>query len=207
MHKSVVPKLLNLPLISDQIDKNELRIILENLETQLDKFPDGSVVEFGCYIGTTSLFIRRTMNVMDANGQYHVYDSFEGLPKKSTHDLSPAGEQFKVGELAISRKLFMQQFKKAKLKIPQIHKGWFSELAATDIPHNICFSYLDGDYYESIKDSLRHIWPKLVPGAIIVIDDYTSEALPGTAKAVDEWLTLHTARFKTESSLAILTKP
>jgi O-methyltransferase len=204
----LISKLLSKhPLISDQIDKTELKVILASLEKQLDEFPDGAVVEFGCYIGTTSLFIRRLMDIMDTKGVFHVYDSFEGLPSKTSPDLSPAGEQFKQGELTASRKLFIQQFKKAQLKAPYIHKGWFSNLEPVDVPDNIGFAYLDGDYYESIKDSLRLIWPKLISGAIVIIDDYMNEALPGAAKAVNEWLKLNTAQLKIESSLAIIKKP
>lgn len=206
MHRTAINTLLRrYPLISDQVDDRELTVILTELSRQLAQCkPDDAVVELGCYIGTTSLFIRRLLDEHDLSLPFHVYDSFAGLPEKTRVDSSPAGEQFKTGELAVSRKTFELQFKKAGLKLPTVHKGWFSELADADMPASITFAYLDGDYYDSIRDSLRLVWPKLAPGACIVVDDYANEALPGTAHAVDEWLKMYPASLRVEASLAII---
>lgn len=193
------------PIISDQVDARELTVILSELSTQLEMCSAAdSIVELGCYVGTTSLFVRRLLNQHKLDLPFHVYDSFAGLPPKTEQDQSPAGEQFKTGELAVSRKTFELQFKKSGLKLPVIHKGWFSDLRESDIPDRVTFAYLDGDYYDSIRDSLRLIWPKLTPGACVVVDDYANEALPGAARAVNEWLRDHPASLRTESSLAII---
>ena len=176
------------PLVSNQIDKDQLHAILGELERVLTQGVEGAVVEFGCYIGTTSLFIWRLLDARGDNREFHVYDSFEGLPPKTPEDESRAGEQFQAGELAVSKKQFVQQFAKADLKPPIIHKGWFSDLTAAEVPERIAFAFLDGDFYESIKDSLKLVRPRLAPGATIVIDDYAREALPGAKKAADELL-------------------
>ena len=160
------------------------------------------MVEFGCYVGTTSVFIADHLKL--SNKQFYVYDSFEGLPEKTRYDISPAGEQFQPGELAATKRQFIKNFKQLNLPLPIIKKGWFSNLSPDDLPLKISFAFLDGDYYESILDPLKLIWPRLAPGAIIVVDDYANEALPGAAKAVNEWLMTHRARLKVESSLAIL---
>jgi O-methyltransferase len=118
---------------------------------------------------------------------FHVYDSFEGLPPKSAHDASGAGEQFTAGELAVSKKQFLHEFHKAGLQPPIVHKGWFGDLSEQDIPAQIAFAFLDGDFYESIRDSLRLVLPHMQKGSTIVIDDYAREALPGAAKAVHEY--------------------
>jgi O-methyltransferase len=44
----------------------------------------------------------------------------------------------------------------------------------------------------------------LSKGAIIVVDDYGNDTLPGAAKAVDEWLESHKATIRVEHSLAII---
>jgi O-methyltransferase len=88
--------------------------------------------------------------------------------------------------------------------MPIIKKGWFSEVTADDLPEAIAFAFLDGDYYLSVKDPLKSIWPRLSPGAIVVVDDYANEALPGAAKAVDEWIINRPAKLNVQSSLAIL---
>lgn len=192
-------------IISDQITRPELEVILTQLERVLSGSSEGSVVEFGCYLGTTSLYVQRLLDIYGQR-EFHVYDSFAGLPEKTSPDRSPAGEQFKAGELLAPKKDFIMNFKKAGLRLPRIHKGWFSEQTSDDVPDNIVFAFLDGDYYDSIKDPLTLIWPKLTPGAVVIVDDYMNEALPGAARATDEWLRTHEAKLQTAHSLAIIHK-
>lgn len=173
------------PLISDQVNAAQVAVILDELERLLPTH-DGAVVEFGCYVGTTSLFIRRLLDARHDGRPFHVYDSFEGLPPKSAADESRAGEQFQAGELAASKKQYLLTFQKAGLRPPVIHKGWFGELQDRDVPASIAFAFLDGDFYESIRDSLRLVLPRMQAGGTIIVDDYAREALPGAAKAVHE---------------------
>ena len=176
------------PIISDQVDSKELGALLRELEIVLQSGATGNVVEFGCYVGTTSLFIRRLLDAYEFAGEFHVYDSFAGLPEKTQADASTAGEQFKAGELLAPRKTFIQNFKKAGLKLPIIHKGWFADFAPDDVPESIIFAFFDGDFYESIVDSFRVCDGKFQETATIIVDDYANEALPGAARAVDAWL-------------------
>lgn len=175
------------PIISDQVDIKELTVLLRELEAVLRSGGRGSVVEFGCYVGTTSLFIRRLLDAYNFAGEFHVYDSFAGLPEKTSQDNSAVGEQFKAGELLVPRKNFINNFKKAGLRMPTIHKAWFSDLTPEDVPENIMFAFFDGDFYESIADSFRVCEDKFGEGAVVVIDDYANEALPGAQRAVDDW--------------------
>jgi len=193
------------PLISDQVNKDQLSVILHELEKVLANGLDGAVVEFGCYIGTTSLFIRRLLDAHKDSREFHVYDSFEGLPPKTAHDESRAGDQFQAGELSVSKKQFLQQFQKAALRPPVTHKGWFSSLTEKDVPEQIAFAFLDGDFYESIHDSLKLVLPRMQQGGVIIIDDYAREALPGAAKAANELLSKELkTRLRTAHNLAIL---
>lgn len=193
------------PIVSDQVDRAELQVILRELQKVLNTNVDGDVVELGCYVGTTSLFLQR---MLGGSGKIlHVYDSFAGLPPKVAADVSPAGEQFKQGELLATKAQLIKFFKQANLPLPFIHKCWFEELTAADTPEHISFAFLDGDFYTSIKSSLEVVWPKLTPGAIVIIDDYQTEALPGVRQAVKEWSQNHSFSLKVESSLAILTRP
>lgn len=181
------------PIVSDQVNKEQLAVILEELQRALPEH-DGSIVEFGCYIGTTSLFIRRLLDSQGDKREFHVYDSFEGLPPKTSEDNSRAGEQFQAGELKVSKRQFLHEFQKANLQPPIIHKGWFKDLAEEAVPRTIAFAFLDGDFYESIRDSLQLVLPRMQPGGTIVIDDYSREALPGAAKAVHEHFAPETVR-------------
>ena len=204
-------------LISDQVNKLELGVILREFERILRSGAWGSVVEFGCYEGTSSLYIARLLReyadhhypLVNRQLPFHVYDSFAGLPEKTAKDSSPAGEQFKVGSLRASKKSFIKNFFQAGLDLPVIHKAWFGDLKPADIPRDIIFAFLDGDFYESIMKPLSLIADYLVSGAVIVVDDYHNIALPGVRRAVDEWSGTaqqngRILRLHAEASLAII---
>lgn len=201
---TVVKRLLNqYPIVSDQVESSELQVVLSELEAVMFS-QTGTVVEFGCYIGTSSLFIRRLLDFYNDERAFHVYDSFEGLPDKSTQDNSPVGEQFVPGVLTARKKDFLMQFKKAGLRSPIVHKGWFSDLTTADVPKRISFAFLDGDYYQSIAESLRLIERSLTPGSVVVVDDYANESLPGAAKATDEWAAGRSCQMQVVASLAVI---
>ncbi len=192
-------------LVSDQVDREELTIILSELEAVLERQVDGAVVEFGCYVGTTSLFLRRLLDSYESTKELHVYDSFEGLPPKTAEDQSPLGEAFVEGALHTSLREFERHFTVAGLRQPTVHKGWFDEFRVHDVPPVIAFALLDGDFYQSIKASLQLVWPQLARHGVVVIDDYDNDKLPGVAKAVDEFFGGQTP-IHIEQSLAIIRK-
>ena len=72
--------------------------------------------------------------------------------------------------------------------MPVIKKAWFRDLASEDVPERIAFAFLDGDFYESIRDSLRLVVPRMSEGGVIVVHDYNNPALPGVRRAVEEWV-------------------
>lgn len=201
---TMINDLIRNRLDNDQISEAELRIILGQLELVMKNQVAGDVVELGCYMGATSVLLGQMLAGGGKN--LWLYDSFAGLPEKSQQDYSPAGEQFRSGELLASRQVVEKCFKQAGLARPRIKKAWFSELTVDDLPQEICLAFLDGDYYQSVRDSLKLVWPKLTPGAVVVVDDYANEALPGAARAVDEWLLVHPAQLRAEKSLAIIVK-
>jgi O-methyltransferase len=136
--------------------------------------------------------------------QFYVYDSFAGLPEKTAQDTSPLGIQFKAGELLASKKQFIKNMMQAGVPVPHIKKAWFKDLTQNDVPSTIAFAFLDGDYYQSVVDSLKLIEKRLSPGATIIVDDYGNAGLPGASKAVDEWLHKHPALLKVEQTLAVI---
>ena len=180
--------LASYPIISDQVSREDITLTLNELATVLAQNVPGDVVELGCYIGTTSLFIQRLLDEAgETNRAFHVYDSFAGLPEKTIADASITGAGFKAGQLAVSKKQFVREFKHAGVRLPIIHRGWFENLSERDLPASIAFAFLDGDFYESIMSSLKLVWPRTSPGGVILIDDYGREALPGVERAVQQF--------------------
>jgi O-methyltransferase len=195
------------PIISDQISKEGLQVVWRELEKVLQQAVAGHVVEFGCYAGTTSLFIRRLLNKYPhINREFHVYDSFQGLPEKTTQDSNAAGVDFEAGKLFVTKNEFIKVFKSANVLLPYIHKGWFNELSPASVPKPIAFAFLDGDFYSSIIDSLRLVWPVLSEQGVIVVDDYKRETLPGVAQALRDFFRDKPAVIRAEHNKAIITR-
>lgn len=174
---------------NDQVGAAETDFILTSAKHALSL--SGDFVEFGCYKGDTSLLLANL--IKNTAKTLYLYDSFEGLPVKSPKDQSPLGENFTPGALFVTKRELKLRFLRANLRLPIIKKAWFSDLVPSDLPDQISFAFLDGDFYESIKASLELITPHLVQNAIILIHDYQNLALPGVKAATDEWLKSHPA--------------
>ena len=190
----------------EQVTKQETEEILRLAERVLSAA--GDFVELGCYKGETSLLLARLLKAHSSDKRLWLYDSFAGLPEKTVEDASTAGEQFKAGELFVSKREVVEKFKRSGLPFPVIKKGFFEDLdPATDLPSNVAFAFCDGDLYGSIKTSLKLIVPKLTDDGIIVVHDYNNPELPGSSRAVDEFLRAHADfRLTQEHTLAILAR-
>lgn len=157
----------------------------------LDKSVEGDFVELGCYKGETSILLQR---LLKDSGKFSekklwLYDSFAGLPEKTSEDSSVAGEAFKAGELFVSKRDVVEKFHRANLPLPVIKKAFFENLdPEKDLPEKIAFAFLDGDLYGSIKTSFRLVLPKLSKDACLIVHDYNNPKLPGVSRAVEEFL-------------------
>lgn len=144
-----------------------------------------------------------------------IYDSFAGLPAKTVEDSSGAGANFKEGELLVTKREVVEKLRKHGLRTSShpdstqpnviIKKAWFDQLQDADLPQDIAYAFLDGDLYSSIKTSLQLVVPRLSQQGIIIVHDYNNPELPGSARAVDEFLRTHADwQLQVRHSLAIL---
>ncbi len=67
-----------------------------------------------------------------------------------------------------------------------VHKGWFQDTLPVADTGPIAILRLDGDWYESTKICLDHLYDKVVQGGFVIIDDYGT--YEGCKRAVDEFL-------------------
>ena len=144
-----------------------------------------------------------------------IYDSFAGLPAKTAEDSSGAGANFQQGELLVTKREVVEKLRKHGLRTSGhpdptspnviIKKAWFDELQDQDLPEQIAFAFLDGDLYSSIKTSLYLVKDRLARQGTIVVHDYNNPELPGSARAVDEFLKTHPGwKLQIRHTLAIL---
>lgn len=197
---------------NDQVSERETEEILKVARVCLAV--EGDFVELGCYKGDTSLLLAEVLRdfntklvekpVENSVKKLWIYDSFEGLPEKSVADESALGRDFKDGELLVTKREVKERFLRAGLPVPVIKKAWFKDLDEADLPDKIAFAFLDGDFYESIKDSLKLIEGEIMQGGVILVHDYYNPALPGVMKAVDEWLEDKKYKLEQYESLIII---
>lgn len=62
--------------------------------------------------------------------------------------------------------------------------GWFEDVLPVNTVDNIAILRLDGDLYNSTYVCLKYLYPKVIEGGIVIIDDW---ALPGCRQAVDDY--------------------
>lgn len=118
---------------------------------------DGLTLECGVYFG-------RSLRVIAARtrGRVHGFDSFQGLPE-AWSEREGAGAYSTAGRLP---------------EVPgnvALHPGWFEDtlppfLAAN--PGPVRLLHVDCDIYSSTRTVLEHAGPRLVPGSLIVFDDF-----------------------------------
>ena len=177
----------NTPIITGMVAPHHVEFLIDMLEEVIVSEIDGDVVELGCNIGTTSVFIRKLLDMHNSSKEFCVYDSFEGLPDKTEHD-DLSLPDYQKGDCKCSKDVLLDVFRQMNLKTPTINEGWFAEIPDKNYPEKISFAFLDGDFYTSIIDSLNKIYDKLQPGAIVCVHDYGWEKLPGPKKACFDFL-------------------
>lgn len=158
----------------------------------------GSVAECGCWKGLSSYlickFLSKWQKNFDGTGM-HIVDSFEGLSEPTEKDfiqISMAirgkerkGMSFKsqgayAGEI--------ESVRKALNDFPNIEliQGWIPEVLSSQPERQYRFVHIDLDLYEPIRGAVEYYFSRMVPGGIIICDDYGSLFWPGAKKALDE---------------------
>lgn len=191
-----------LPLISGMMWKCHIYGILVNLKKVIDEGLEGDVVELGCNVGTTSIFIQKFLKQYCPNKKFYVYDSWQGLPDRHEKDGNNT-KTFIKGSCKTSKDVFINNFKTLNIELPIINDGFFKDIPDDKYPNKICFAFFDGDLYTSIIDSFNKTFNKMVKGSIIIIDDIggiplENHELPGAENAVKEFTQKHNLKYDYE---------
>ena len=68
------------------------------------------------------------------------------------------------------------------------YRGWIPERFAEVADRRFAFVHIDVDLYQPTLDSVAFFYQRLVPGGIIVCDDYGFTTCPGATRAMDEFM-------------------
>jgi hypothetical protein len=163
----------------------------------------GALVECGVFMGgNIEVMIRTLQHLQVDDRDIYLYDTFAGMPRPDECDdeglggaLRACWETHRTDADGTSGSTWMRGTVEAvreridPLGYPsqRLHfvKGMVEDTIPGTIPREIAILRLDTDFYSSTKHELVHLYPRLAPGGILIIDDYG--AIPGSRLATDEY--------------------
>ncbi|MFO0944804.1 MAG: TylF/MycF/NovP-related O-methyltransferase [Planctomycetota bacterium] len=164
----------------------------------------GSVVELGVFRGETLLFFAKLMellNVNDRSCKVIGFDNFAGFPELDEKD-GPVDKRVDkvVGGwssanlrdhlLEVINAFDHDRFAGQKPRIELVEgdiRQTVPKYAADNPGLRIRLLHLDCDLYEPTLVALKHLYDRVVPGGIVILDEYAFNEFPGESKALEEF--------------------
>lgn len=173
----------------------------------------GLYIEAGCALGGSTIVISK---LKPSSDPFNVYDVFDMIPEPTSEDTQDVKERYKTisegkssgikgdtyyGYMDNLYQVVEENLEKFGIdtdteKVSLI-KGLLQD--TMDIQEKVVFAHIDVDWFEPVKVSLDRINQYLVPGGIIVLDDYFDWG--GCRKAVDQFLSENQGRFHIDKNL------
>jgi O-methyltransferase len=152
----------------------------------------GSIVECGVWKGGSMMAIAEALlgcGVVDKD--LYLFDTFQGMTEPTVDDPAWTHEVWRQQGRAWNAaplKLVQANLTSTGYPSDRLHYvvGRVEDTLPDTAPATICLLRLDTDFYESTKCELSTLYPRLVSGGVLIIDDYGS--FEGSRKATDEFL-------------------
>jgi hypothetical protein len=159
------------------VDRQRCWILLQFMRQAL-ALP-GCFAEFGVFRGGTALLAAQILRDGKDGRALHLFDSFAGMPKTSE------GEAFDAGDFSQTSEARVRALIEPVRSNTVIHAGYIPQtFAGLEIEH-LAFAHVDVDLYQSVLDCVQFIYPRLVPGGIVVFDDYGFPSCTRAREATD----------------------
>lgn len=195
--KSIIRQVLPYSMTSHE----RLVSLIRAVEHLCQQKIEGDFVECGVWKGGSAMAMALALKSLgDVSRKIHLYDTFDGMSEPTVKDESIDGKSAEI-QLKTSAKenpnsvwcyssLDEVQANMRSTLYPEQNiafvKGKVEETIPRHIPESIALLRLDTDWYESTKHELEHLFPRLVRGGVLIIDDYGH--WKGSRRAVDEYL-------------------
>jgi O-methyltransferase len=156
---------------------------LWSLVNQTEKL-GGGILEVGVWRGGTGALMAKRAQLARANNSVYLCDTFEGVVKAGAEDTI-----YKGGEHADTAQHVVEDLVRAlDLKNVRILKGIFPDETGhlVDPGERFRLCHIDVDVYTSARDVMDWIWDRMVPGGVVVYDDYGFSFCEGITKYVNE---------------------
>ncbi|HKB43973.1 MAG TPA: TylF/MycF/NovP-related O-methyltransferase [Chitinophagaceae bacterium] len=161
---------------------------------------EGDFVECGVWKGGSIMaMISVLQSLGNPDRKLWLYDTFEGMssPTKADKNLQDedAEQLLKENKKESSTVWAYSTFEEVKSNIDILGYppaninyviGKVEDTLVHTAPSQISLLRLDTDWYESTKIEMEILFPKLVPGGVLIIDDYGY--WQGARKAIDEYI-------------------
>jgi len=161
---------------------------------------EGDYVECGVWRGGASMMAALTLaEAGQAHRNIWLYDTFAGMSRptevdRRTKSATPA--MVKWSELQregfnewcfapidqVRANMSLTGYPAERIRYVQ---GMVEDTIPATLPSRIALLRLDTDFYESTMHEMRHLYPLLAPGGVLIVDDYG--VWEGARAAVDEY--------------------
>jgi len=165
------------------LDLGRLWSMVINVKHILSKRP-GSLAELGVYQGQSSALL--SFYGQKFGRKVYMADTFQGFAKEQFEQEADKSE----GKLAAFKDVTLEGVKKivGDYEGNRWVVGMFPDSVTNEMREDIyAFVSIDCDIYAPIIEGLKFFWPRMVPGGMIFIHDYSSGYWPGSTQAVDEF--------------------
>jgi hypothetical protein len=160
---------------------------------------DGDIIECGVFRGTSLKMIARSAKERAPQKVIHACDSYEGFPEdgvgaKDTtlfRSVSRLKGKFAAATDVPER---LTRFFSAYGVNGRIEKGYFADTLPLLRDRQFCFVHIDSDTYQSHVECLGILYERVLPGGIVVFDDYKEPRWPGATRAIDEFFSSRTEK-------------
>lgn len=144
------------------------------------KFLPGDFAECGVYQGGSALWLCKVLQ--DTNKTLYLFDSFQGLSKPDPrHDPHYKEGQYSAPAEAVKHRL--SNFN----QITDFRVGWIPDTFGGLEDKQYAFANIDVDLYQPTLDCCVYFYPRLVPGGVMVFDEYCFASAHGEKVAVDQY--------------------
>jgi O-methyltransferase len=138
----------------------------------------GDVAEVGVYRGGTALLLSR---VTEPPAELHLFDTFEGMPMAD-----PAHDLHREGDFADTSVASVRALLEGRANV-QVHPGLFPGTADLVAHRAFRLVHVDVDLHRSVHDCCDFFYDRLVPGGVLVFDDYGWTSTVGARTAIDDF--------------------
>jgi len=153
----------------------------------------GEIIEVGAYKGGSTDILAK----YNPDKNIYCIDSFEGLPETTDKDFHNKGDFGGVDHVALAGyfKIIRPNVRVIKGFTPQVFEIFGEN-------QRFGFAHIDVDLYQSVKDCLDFIFPRMSLNGCILIDDYKVRSTPGCKVAIDEFMVDKECQFHGEVMFA-----